>query len=246
MKAWTFPSSKAVWLDETLSTPAKVIWHLLSCYRNHKTGEAFPSVYKLSIDAQYSKATTRKAITELIKAGAITRRLVERRNGSKGGKVLGKTSIYRVKPLAEHPYKATDRPKTDTSVDRHVGLGTVTITQSQTITQCRTIEREDRGSKPSEEGSGNASGEMSAGLKSSLISLCLGYGMDRVYAGKAVAAYAEFLKTKCSAAIETGSQNVRDPVAYFPRFLDGWIAKHKKVTGLADLAPEPCQFSVIK
>lgn len=95
---WTFVTSKQVWMDKSLSIEAKAIWHILSAWRDHETGESYPTVWTLQQVSGMGRNKVDKALTELVKAGAITRRL-ERHQVN--GVFAGCKAIYTVTKLSQ-------------------------------------------------------------------------------------------------------------------------------------------------
>lgn len=98
MSNWTFVTSKQVWLDRSLSINAKAIWHILSAWRDHRTGESFPRTWTLQQVSGLGRTKVEKAITELVKAGAITKTIIQRR-GKTG--MLGSKCVYGVTKLSD-------------------------------------------------------------------------------------------------------------------------------------------------
>lgn len=143
---WTFITAKDVWGDLSLSTPAKVIWHQLSGFRNHETGEAYPTMGTLQRLSGYGRHKVERAMAELVKAGAITKKVIRHR-GPTG--MAGSKCIYTVSQLAD--WKPRQPYSQNVSI-RNLGApaaggttdGPVTITQSKTITHNQTINHTQR------------------------------------------------------------------------------------------------------
>lgn len=142
---WTFITSKQVWMDRSLSPEAKVIWHILSAYRSHKTGEAHPKVWTLQQVSGLGRGKVRSAIAELTKAGAITKRTIKWRgahgmDGSKCVYTVGKLSAWVGKDIYEAPPeekreevvsgRVTNRPSTNDPV---------TVSHSETLNHNKTV-----------------------------------------------------------------------------------------------------------
>jgi len=95
-KSWTFLTNKDIWLDKSLTTDAKVVWHIMSAWRNHKTGETYPSTWTLQQTAQMGRSRVNLAVKALVSAGAITKAVIRRR-GTKG--IMGSKCVYIVSPV---------------------------------------------------------------------------------------------------------------------------------------------------
>jgi hypothetical protein len=83
----TFLTSRAVWVDRSLSLEAKVIWHILAAAAD-ETDKAVPPPLALQQLSGIGRERVRRAIAELIKAGAITRSIRQIRTGSKAAGAL--------------------------------------------------------------------------------------------------------------------------------------------------------------
>jgi len=145
MTNWTFVTSKQVWLDRSLSPEAKVIWHVLSAYRSHKTGDAHPKVWTLQQVSGLGRGKVRSAIAELVKAGAIDKRTIKWRgthgmDGSKCVYTVSKLSSWVGRDVYEAPPeekreevvsgRVTNRPSTNDPV---------TVSHKETLTHNQTI-----------------------------------------------------------------------------------------------------------
>lgn len=95
---WTFVTSKQVWMDRFLSIEAKAIWHILSAWRDHKSGKAHPKMWTLEQVSGMSRPRVRRAVKELLDAGAITRETVPWFIGTS---VAGSKHIYTVSKLSD-------------------------------------------------------------------------------------------------------------------------------------------------
>jgi len=112
-RAWTFLSSESVWMDETLSTDAIVVWHILSIFADHNTGVAWPSSRTIQMSAKMGRHRVNQAVKELIKAKAISRKLKPRRDKNA---IYGSTAYYTVTPLhkwvtKKHVLEIPESPK---------------------------------------------------------------------------------------------------------------------------------------
>lgn len=95
---WTFVTSKQVWMDRSLSAEAKVIWHILSAWRDHKTGESHPKMWTLQQVSGLGRLAVRKAVAELMKAGAVTRQTIKWRTPEG---MAGSKHVYTVSKLSD-------------------------------------------------------------------------------------------------------------------------------------------------
>jgi hypothetical protein len=133
MKTWQFQSTKAIWSNPNLSSEAKVIWHILMGYRNHKTGEANPTLWTLRKCSGWGRAKVDAAIRELVLFGAINKRI----QCIFDGPVLkGRECVYFIQPITqvvgnEPKCRPTDCRATERSAALHNNSNPViTVTQS--------------------------------------------------------------------------------------------------------------------
>ena len=119
-KSWTFLTNKDVWLDKSLTTDAKVVWHIMSAWRNHQTGETYPSTWTLQQVAQMGRSRVNKAVKVLVAAGAITKAVV-RRHSAKG--VLGSKCIYTVSQVHQWVQRTSSLSNPDMLVSDMSGAG---------------------------------------------------------------------------------------------------------------------------
>jgi hypothetical protein len=132
---WTFVTSKQVWMDKSLSIEAKAIWHILSAWRDHKSGESYPNVWTLQQVSGMGRNRVDLAIKQLIEAGAIKRRMERIK---RVGGVCGSKAIYSVTKLSEWVGKDIYTKNPETQVSGAPGSGgtrnqRVSVSHSQSL-----------------------------------------------------------------------------------------------------------------
>lgn len=133
MKTWQFQSTKAIWSNPHLSSEAKVIWHILMGYRNHKTGEATPTLWTLRHGSGWGRAKVDAAIRELVAFGAVTKRI---QCVFEGTVLKGRECVYFIQPITqavgnEPKCRPADCRATECSAGGHNNSNPViTVTQS--------------------------------------------------------------------------------------------------------------------